>query len=115
MEAVESHTRNLPFLMDLLMRDQKSPPDLIAVTRGPGMKPCLSVGVSFAKALSFAWGVPLVGVHHMQAHALTPHLEAAIQRANGNDVHVPQYPFLTLLYGSTPPPSSFFHLERVVD
>lgn len=104
MEAVESHTRNLPLLVDSVMSYQKSPPDLIAVTRGPGMKPCLSVGVSFAKALSFAWGVPLVGVHHMQAHALTPHLEAAIKRANGIDIHVPQYPFLTLLYGSTPPP-----------
>lgn len=106
-EAVESHTRNLPLLVDLIMSRQKSPPDLIAITRGPGMKPCLSVGVSFAKALSLAWGVPLVGVHHMQAHALTPHLEAAIQRTNGIDVHVPQYPFLTLLYGSTPPPLSF--------
>lgn len=113
-EAVESHTRNLPLLVDWIMSRQKSPPDLIAVTRGPGMKPCLSVGVSFAKALSLAWGVPLVGVHHMQAHALTPHLEVALQRANGIDIYMPQYPFLTLLYVSTPPPL-FFRLEYVVD
>lgn len=104
-EAVVSHTRNLPTLVESALKCIKKPPDLIAVTRGPGMKSCLSVGISFAKALSVSWGVPLVGVHHMQAHALTPHVEAAIRRGSGViDVHSPQYPFLTLLYGSSPPP-----------
>lgn len=104
-EAVESHTRNLPRLLNEVLKNiLKPPPDLIAVTRGPGMKPCLNVGVSFAKGLSVAWGVPLIGVHHMQAHALTPHLEAAVARRVNIDAHEPQYPFLTLLYGSTPPP-----------
>lgn len=97
-----SHNRNLPVLLESVLKNNfKPPPDLIAVTRGPGMKPCLNVGVSFAKALSVAWGVPLVGVHHMQAHALTPHLEAAIMRQYAINVHDPQYPFLTLLYGSS--------------
>ncbi|KAL2287300.1 hypothetical protein FJTKL_05795 [Diaporthe vaccinii] len=97
-EAVESHTRNLPRLLnEVLESTLKPPPDLIAVTRGPGMKPCLNVGVSFAKGLSVAWGVPLIGVHHMQAHALTPHLEAALARGVNIDAHEPQYPFLTLL------------------
>lgn len=104
-EAVESHTRNLPVLLNRALENHfKPPPDLIAVTRGPGMKSCLNVGISFAKGLSVAWGVPLIGVHHMQAHALTPHLEAAIARGHNIDAHEPQYPFLTLLYGSTPPP-----------
>lgn len=108
-EAVESHTRNLPVLVETALKGMGRTPDLVAVTRGPGMKPCLSVGVSFAKALSVSWGVPLVGVHHMQAHALTPHLEAALKRADVlTDVHDPQYPFLTLLYGSSPPPRALY-------
>ncbi len=42
--------------------------DLIAVTRGPGLIGSLLVGVSFAKALSFELGIPLVGVNHLEAH-----------------------------------------------
>ncbi len=42
--------------------------DLVAVTQGPGLIGSLLVGVSFAKALSFALDVPLVGVHHLEAH-----------------------------------------------
>lgn len=115
-EAVESHTRNLPRLLNRILKTNlKRPPDLIAVTRGPGMKPCLNVGVSFAKGLSVAWGVPLIGVHHMQAHALTPHLEAALARAHNPDVHEPQYPFLTLLYGSTHPPPNTHNPGFLVD
>ena len=41
---------------------------LIAVTRGPGLIGSLLVGVSFAKALSFGWKIPLVGVNHLEAH-----------------------------------------------
>ncbi len=42
--------------------------DAIAVTYGPGLVGALLVGVSFAKALSFASGIPLVGVHHIEGH-----------------------------------------------
>ncbi|KAG8164877.1 hypothetical protein KVR01_005152 [Diaporthe batatas] len=100
-EAVESHTRNLAKLAQNVLKHHK--PDLIAVTRGPGMKSCLSVGISFAKALSVACRVPLVGVHHMQAHALSIQLDAqelAISHRGGGpaqDVVSPEYPFLTLL------------------
>ncbi|OQA57073.1 MAG: tRNA N6-adenosine threonylcarbamoyltransferase [Candidatus Omnitrophica bacterium ADurb.Bin277] len=41
---------------------------LIAVTRGPGLIGSLFVGVSFAKALAYELGIPLVGVNHMEAH-----------------------------------------------
>ncbi|KAL2158534.1 hypothetical protein VTH06DRAFT_4301 [Thermothelomyces fergusii] len=54
-------------------------PDFIAVTRGPGLTSALSVGLTAAKGLAAAWKVPLVAVHHMQAHALTPRLVHAIQ------------------------------------
>jgi N6-L-threonylcarbamoyladenine synthase len=42
--------------------------DGIAVTAGPGLVGSLLVGVSFAKALAYAEGLPLVGVHHLVGH-----------------------------------------------
>ncbi|CAG8616615.1 13616_t:CDS:2 [Ambispora gerdemannii] len=48
--------------------------DVIAVTRGPGLAPCLSVGLNAAKTLAIVLGKPLIGVHHMEAHALTARL-----------------------------------------
>ena len=44
--------------------------DCIAVTHGPGLEPCLWVGVNFAKALSLAWNVPIVAVDHMEGHII---------------------------------------------
>jgi N6-L-threonylcarbamoyladenine synthase len=43
--------------------------DAIAVTHGPGLMGCLMVGVNAAKALAYARSLPLVGVHHLEAHA----------------------------------------------
>src|SRR5947208_10438525 len=40
--------------------------DAVGVTNAPGLVGALLVGVSFGKALAFARGVPLVGVHHME-------------------------------------------------
>ncbi|MBQ7934244.1 MAG: tRNA (adenosine(37)-N6)-threonylcarbamoyltransferase complex transferase subunit TsaD, partial [Lachnospiraceae bacterium] len=40
----------------------------IAVTYGPGLVGALLVGVSAAKAISFATGIPLIGVHHIEGH-----------------------------------------------
>lgn len=62
--------------------------DAIAYTRGPGMFGCLTVCTTAARAMAAAAGKPLVGVHHMQAHALTPLL---------TEPEPPQFPFLTLL------------------
>ncbi len=42
--------------------------DAIAVTYGPGLVGALLVGVSAAKAISFARNIPLVGVHHIEGH-----------------------------------------------
>lgn len=42
--------------------------DAIAVTYGPGLVGALLVGVSEAKAISFATGIPLIGVHHIEGH-----------------------------------------------
>lgn len=47
----------------------------IAVTYGPGLVGALLVGVSFAKALAFAAGKPLVGVHHIEGHISANYIE----------------------------------------
>lgn len=47
----------------------------IAVTYGPGLVGALLVGVSAAKAISFATGIPLVGVHHIEGHISANYIE----------------------------------------
>lgn len=81
--AVTSHTQNLA----RLVRDAVphipagggGKPDFVSVTRGPGMTSNLSNGLATAKGLAVAWGVPLLAVNHMQAHALTPRLVSALE------------------------------------
>ncbi|KIV85029.1 hypothetical protein PV11_00767 [Exophiala sideris] len=91
----------LPTFKKLLLRNGaiKEKPDFISVTRGPGMLQNLSTGLNTAKGLATAWQIPMVGVHHMQAHALTPRLAYAM---DGDAQHTtqtskPDFPFLTLL------------------
>ncbi len=48
--------------------------DAIAVTKGPGLVGALLIGVSEAKALAFALGKPLVGVHHIKGHVAANYL-----------------------------------------
>ncbi|BCA79674.1 tRNA (adenosine(37)-N6)-threonylcarbamoyltransferase complex transferase subunit TsaD [Desulfuromonas sp. AOP6] len=57
----------------------------IAVTRGPGLVGALLVGLSVAKALAFGRGIPMVGVHHIEGHILSPLLEQDVD-----------FPFLAL-------------------
>ena len=52
----------------------------IAVTNGPGLAACLAMGLSAAKSLGLAWGVPVVGVNHLRAHAFSPFI--ALHAAN---------------------------------
>jgi hypothetical protein len=63
--------------------------DAIAVTVGPGLSLCLDVGVRKARALSRAAGLPLIPVHHMEAHALVARMAATPQQL--------PFPFLCLL------------------
>ena len=49
--------------------------DAIAVTYGPGLVGALLVGVAEAKAISFATGIPLVGVHHISGHISANYIE----------------------------------------
>ena len=61
--------------------------DLLAVTQGPGLVGCLLVGHSFAKALSLARGIPLVGVDHLNGHLLSVFLGESR----------PEFPFVAML------------------
>jgi len=61
--------------------------DGIAYTHGPGLVGALLVGASLAHALAAVWGVPVLGVHHMEGHLLAPMLED----------DPPQPPFVALL------------------
>lgn len=49
--------------------------DAVAVTYGPGLVGALLVGVSAAKAISFASGIPLIGVHHIGGHISANYIE----------------------------------------
>lgn len=49
--------------------------EAIAVTNGPGLVGALLVGASFAKALAYSLGVPVIGVHHMEGHLFATALE----------------------------------------
>src|SRR5919106_355452 len=49
--------------------------DAVAATVGPGLIGSLLVGISAAKALALVWGVPFVGVNHLEAHVYASFLE----------------------------------------
>jgi len=59
----------------------------VAVTSSPGLMGALLVGTSFGKALAFGWGIPLVEVNHLHAHALAAFLDGPR----------PRFPFLALV------------------
>ncbi len=61
--------------------------DVIAYTRGPGLAGALLVGAGVACALATALGKPLLGVHHLEGHLLSPFLS----------IDPPQFPFVALL------------------
>jgi len=66
--------------------------DAIAVTQGPGLAGALLVGISFAKALSFALGKPLIAVNHLEGHVHAVLLE----RRQSEDTEL-QFPVLALV------------------
>jgi N6-L-threonylcarbamoyladenine synthase len=61
--------------------------DLVAYTRGPGLAGALLVGAGLGCALAAALNKPLLGVHHLEGHLLSPFLSA----------DPPQFPFVALL------------------
>ncbi len=88
--AARDHIRKLLPLVDVVLRESGSrPADMggVAYTAGPGLVGALLVGASVGRSLAWAWRVPALGVHHMEAHLLAPMLEA----------QAPELPFVALL------------------
>jgi N6-L-threonylcarbamoyladenine synthase len=59
----------------------------VAYTTGPGLIGALLVGAALGRSLAWAWGVPAIGVHHLEGHLLAPLLESP----------APEFPFVALL------------------
>lgn len=77
--ASRDHIRRvLPLVNEVMGRAQRSlqQVDVIAYTRGPGLAGALLVGAGVACALGASLGKPVVGVHHLEGHLLSPFLSA---------------------------------------
>jgi N6-L-threonylcarbamoyladenine synthase len=87
--ASRAHMQNIVPVVDAALKKANvSLTDLsaIAFTQAPGLIGCLLVGAQFAKSLSMSLNIPLIAVHHMQAHVM----------ANLIGDNKPGFPFLCL-------------------
>ena len=88
--ASRDHVRRLlPLVSSALERAQCAigEVDLIAFTQGPGLSGALLVGASTAAGIGLALGKPVVGIHHLEGHLLSPLLSEPR----------PEFPFIALL------------------
>ena len=88
--ASRDHVRRLlPLTRQLLAQTGRALTDIdgIAYTQGPGLAGALLVGASVAASLGFALGVPVIGLHHLEGHLLSPLLATP----------APRFPFVALL------------------
>jgi N6-L-threonylcarbamoyladenine synthase len=88
--ASRDHVRRLLPLTTLVLERAKrriEDIDLIAFTQGPGLGGALLVGASVATGIGLALGRPVVGIHHLEGHLLSPLL----------DDQRPEFPFVALL------------------
>jgi N6-L-threonylcarbamoyladenine synthase len=77
--ASRDHVRRLlPLIRTVLEQASIAPAQIqgVAYTAGPGLIGALLTGAALARSLAFAWGVPSIGVHHLEGHLLAPLLEA---------------------------------------
>jgi len=91
--AQEEHAKAIKGTVDACLRIAGIVPSQLAaisVTVGPGLALCLLVGVKKAIELCSDYQVPLVRVHHMEAHMM-------ITRLPGLCTEIPEFPFVTLL------------------
>jgi N6-L-threonylcarbamoyladenine synthase len=88
--ASRDHVRKLlPLIKQVLAEAATEPKEIggVAYTAGPGLIGALLVGACVGRSLAWSWGVPAVGVHHMEGHLLAPMLESP----------APEFPFIALL------------------
>jgi N6-L-threonylcarbamoyladenine synthase len=88
--ASRDHIRRLlPLARDVLVAAQRRIEDIdcIAYTEGPGLGGALLVGASVAAGLGYALGKPVIGIHHLEGHLLSPLISEPR----------PDFPFIALL------------------
>jgi len=88
--ASRDHIRRVLPLTDEVLRNAGrvlQQTDIVAYTRGPGLAGALLVGAGVACAMGAALGVPVLGIHHLEGHLLSPFLSA----------DPPEFPFVALL------------------
>jgi N6-L-threonylcarbamoyladenine synthase len=88
--ASRDHVRKtIPLINKVLQQAGTSSKEIdgVAYTAGPGLVGALLVGATIGRSLAFTWGVPAVGVHHMEGHLLAVMLEK----------NPPSFPFVALL------------------
>ena len=88
--ASRDHIRRvIPLTRDVLKESQKNlaDVDVVAYTRGPGLAGALLVGAGVACALGASMQKPVIGVHHLEGHLLSPFLS----------LDPPEFPFVALL------------------
>ena len=87
--AARSHMDKIDWIVQKAIDDSKmkiNEIDAVASTAGPGLIVCLSVGLSFGKALAASLNKPFIAVNHLEGHALSPKLNSKLN-----------YPYLFLL------------------
>ena len=87
--AARSHLEKIDWICQKAINDsgrKLEEIDAIASTAGPGLIVCLSVGLSFGKALAASLNIPFIAVNHLEGHALSPKLNSKLE-----------YPYLLLL------------------
>ena len=93
--ASRAHQQNIVPVVDAALKDAGvgvGDLDAVAFTRGPGLMGSLLVGLSFAKGLALAKGVPMIEVNHLQGHILSHFIDQP-----GRETPHPGFPFLCLL------------------
>jgi N6-L-threonylcarbamoyladenine synthase len=88
--ASRDHVRKLlPIVNQAIEKSGITKNDItgVAYTAGPGLVGALLVGATAGRCLAWTWGVPAIGIHHMEGHLLAPMLES----------DPPAFPFLALL------------------
>ena len=87
--AARSHVEKIDWIVEKAIDESEKKIDeidAIASTAGPGLVVCLSVGLSFGKALAKSLDKPFIAVNHLEGHALSPKISSQLD-----------YPYLLLL------------------
>lgn len=90
--ASRAHLQNILPVVDQAIKKagiELSDIDAIAFTKGPGLLGSLLVGVSFAKSLALALGIPLIDVNHMHGHVLAHFID-------DEEREKPKFPFICM-------------------